>query len=392
MGRSQRLVSSEVKSDVRKCGTRLLGGPCEVTNEKGWSGDSMKVTRWILSVGVVIATFGQANAGQNLTENEKLLAPTVVQASCDVGTSCSNVCDGATSCDSGLCGCGAGCDSSGCDGLCGCDDGLLGFGLIKHSERCFNDFISPMTNPVFFEDPRTLSEVRFIFLNHNLPDSLGGNSLQVYAMQVRAAITERLSIIATKDGFIYTQSPVLESGFADINAGLKYNLYRDVCKGRLLSIGSTFEVPTGSNKSLQGNGNGELNLFVSGGTRIGEKAHWISASGLRQPMDTNLENSLFYFSNHLDRQIGSRPLYAFTELNVYNFQTSGTAFPLAVEGGDLFNLGSPNISGNNLVTNAIGLKAKPRANMETGIAYEYNLADREGLLKDRLTLDWIIRY
>ncbi len=356
----------------------------------------MKVTRWILSAGVVIATLGKASAGQTLTENEKLLAPTVVQASCDVGTSCSSVCDGAPGCDSGICGCASGrdasCDNSGCDGLCGCDDGLLGFGLIKHSDKCFNDFISPMTNPVFFEDPRTLSEVRFIFLNHNLPTSLGGNSVQVYAMQVRAAITERLSIIATKDGFIYTQSPVFDSGFADINAGLKYNLYRDVCKGRLLSIGGTFEAPTGSNKALQGNGNGELNLFVSGGTRIGEKAHWISASGLRQPMDTNLENSLFYFSNHLDRQIGDRPLYAFTELNVYNYQASGTAFPLAVEGGDLFNLGSPNISGNNLVTNAVGLKAKPRANMETGIAYEYNLADRQGLMRDRLTVDWIIRY
>lgn len=356
----------------------------------------MKVTRWILSVGVVIATLGQANAGQTLTENEKLLAPTVVQASCDVGTSCSSVCDGVTSCDSGACGCNSGCsvscDSSGCDGLGGCDDGLLGLGLIKHSDKCFNDFISPMTNPVFFEDPRTLSEVRFIFLNHNLPAGLGGNSVQVYAMQVRAAITERLSIIATKDGFIYTQSPVLDSGFADLNAGLKYNLYRDVAKGRILSIGGTFEAPTGSKKSLQGNGNGELNLFVTGGTRIGQQGHWISASGLRQPMDTHLENQLFYFSNHLDRRIGDRPLYAFTELNVYNYQSSGTAFPLSVEGGDLFNLGSPGITGNTLVTNAIGMKAKPRSNMEVGVAYEYNLADRQGLLKDRLTADWIIRY
>jgi hypothetical protein len=143
---------------------------------------------------------------------------------------------------------------------------------------------------------------------------------------------------------------------------------------------------------LQGNGNGELNLFVTGGTRIGEKGHWISASGLRQPMDTNLENQLFYFSNHLDRQIGNRPLYGFTELNVYDYQTSGTAFPLAVQGGDLFNLGSANIAGTTLVTNAIGMKVKPRSNMEVGVAYEYNLVDRQGLLRDRLTADWIIRY
>jgi hypothetical protein len=269
---------------------------------------------------------------------------------------------------------------------------LLGFGLIKHSDKCFNDFISPMTNPVFFEDPRTLSEVRFIFLNHDLPTSLGGNSVQVYAMQVRAALTERLSIIATKDGLIYTQSPILDSGYADIAAGLKYNLYRDVCKGRLLSAGATFEVPTGSNKSLQGNGNGELHLFMTGGTRVGEKSHWISASGIREPMDTSLENRVWYWSNHFDRQLGDRPIYAFTELNWYNYQSSGTAFPLPVEGGDIFNLGSPGITGNDLVTHAIGMKAKPRSNMEVGVAWEYAMTDRQGLLNDRLTADWIIRY
>ncbi len=374
----------------------------------------MKVTRWFMTAGVAIATCSQAVAGANLTENEKLLAPTVVQASCDVScSSCTSDCDDAPSSGcgsggwlSGLLGgrllgsgcdsdCGLGCDSAcgdGCDGLSGCDNGLLGYGLIKHSDSCFNDFISPMTNPVFFEDPRTLSEVRFIFLNHDLPGALGGNSVQVYAMQVRAALTERLSLIATKDGLIYTQSPVLESGYADIAAGLKYNLYRDVCRGRLLSAGFTYEAPTGSNKSLQGNGNGELNLFLSAGARIGSKSHWISTSGMREPMDTSLENRLYYFSNHLDRQLGDRPLYAFTELNWYNYQSSGTAFPLSIEGGDIFNLGSPGITGNDLVTHAIGFKAKPRSNMEVGIAWEYSMTKREGLLDDRLTADWIIRY
>ena len=344
----------------------------------------------------------------------KTVAPTVVQASCDVGcSSCPSACDETPSCGckqggllsgllSGGCdagcdsgcgtGCNTGCDAGGCDGLGGCDDGLLGYGLIKHSDNCFNDFISPMTNPVFFEDPRTLSEVRFIFLNHDLPGALGGNSVQVYAMQVRAALTERLSLIATKDGFIYTQSPILDSGYADIAAGLKYNLYRDVCRGRLLSAGFTYEIPSGSNKSLQGNGNGELNLFVSGGTRIGDKSHWLMTSGMREPMDTSLENRVVYFSNHLDRQLGDRPLYAFTELNWYNYQSSGTGFPLAIEGGDLFNLGSPGITGNDLVTHAVGFKAKPRSNMEVGLAWEYSLTKRDGLMDDRLTADWIIRY
>ncbi len=361
----------------------------------------MDVKKLFLSA-VAVAAFGSADirAGTPYDTRMETIAPTVTQASCcisdcdsagacDSGYACGNSC----SCDSGYgCDGGCACDSSGCDGLGGCEQGLLGYGLIKQSDYCFNDFISPMTNPVFFEDPRTLSEVRFIFLNHELPAALGGNSVQVYAMQVRAALTKRLSLIATKDGLIYTQSPVLDSGYADIAAGLKYNLFRDPAAGRLLSAGMTFEVPSGSNKSLQGNGNGEFNFFVTGGTRIGDKAHWISASGLREPADTTLENRLWYWSNHLDRQVGDRPLYLFTELNWYHYTSNATAFPLAVEGGDLFNLGSPGISGNDLVTNAIGMKARPRKNMEAGIAWEYPISQLEGLMDNRLTADLIVRF
>lgn len=284
------------------------------------------------------------------------------------------------------------CDmAAGCQQSCDSTGGLLGLGILKHSDPCFNDFVSPMTNPVFFEDPRTLSEVRFIFINHELPAAIGGNSVQVYAMQVRAAITDRLSLIATKDGLIYTQSPVLDSGYADVAAGFKYNLYRDAKAGRLLSAGMTYEIPMGSNRSLQGNGNGEFHFFTTAGARIGDKGHWISAMGLREPADTNLENRIWYWSNHLDRQIGDRPLYAFTEINWYNYLSSGNG-PGSIEGGDLFNLGAAGVTGNDLVTQAIGLKARPRCNVEAGLAYEFPLTARRGLLDNRLTADLIFRF
>lgn len=287
------------------------------------------------------------------------------------------------------------CDDS-CDSPSGCssaDDGLLGLGFVKKTSTCFDDFISPMTNPVYFEDPRSLSEVRFIFMNHNLPAGLGGNSVQVYAAQVRARLTERLSFIATKDGLIYTQSPILDSGFVDVAAGLKYNLYSDACAGQLLSAGFTYEIPMGSRKSLQGNGDGELNMFVTGGTRVGERAHWLSTSGLVQALDENASNSFMYWSNHFDYRLATkRPIYLFTELNWFNILSSGNAFSLPLEGGDLFNLGSPNITGNDIVTQGIGMKMKPKRNIETGIAYEFPLTERQGVLEDRLTLDLIIRY
>ncbi len=271
------------------------------------------------------------------------------------------------------------------------NESLFGHGIIRRGERCFDDFISPMTNPVFFEDPRTLTEVRFIFLNHNLPASLSGNSIQVYAAQVRLALTERLSLIATKDGLIYSQSPIIESGFADLSAGLKYNFYRDPVAGRLLSGGVTFEVPLGTERSLQGNGDGEFHFFLTGGTRIGDRSHWLSATGLRQPIDENAENQVWYWSNHYDYRIGNLPLYVFSELNWYHWLSSGDAFG-PVEGLDLFNFGSSGVTGNNIVTRAIGLKATPRRNMEVGVAYEFPMTKRKGILSSRWTADLIVRF
>lgn len=75
-------------------------------------------------------------------------------------------------------------------------------GCIKPSERCFDDFISPMINFVFFEDPRTLTELRPVFASHNVPGAVGGGSIQLYALQFRVALSDRLSLIATKDGYI----------------------------------------------------------------------------------------------------------------------------------------------------------------------------------------------
>lgn len=47
----------------------------------------------------------------------------------------------------------------------------------------FDDFISPVSNPFFFEDPRNLSEVRAMFLQHKVPLAAGCDSFRF--MQAR---------------------------------------------------------------------------------------------------------------------------------------------------------------------------------------------------------------
>ncbi len=249
-----------------------------------------------------------------------------------------------------------------------------------------------MTNPVFFEDPRNVTEARFIFLNHHVPSELTGGNVQLYALQLRASLTDRLSFIATKDGYIVSQSPLLDDGWADVAAGLKYNVIQDCPSQTLLSVGATYEIPMGTSRALQGNGDGEVHLFATGGTELFPHAHYVTGSGFRLPIDHNEESQVWYWSNHIDYEIGDTGLYLLGETNWYHWMRSGNAIMAPFEGGDLFNLGSNDVTNNDIVTGALGIKYKPSRNMELGLAYEIPLTDRRDVLHDRLTFDWIIRY
>ncbi len=260
------------------------------------------------------------------------------------------------------------------------------------SETEFNEFISPMTNPVFFEDPRLMTEARFIFANHRLPSTLGGGEVQLYALQLRARLTENLAFIATKDGFFVSHADIMDDGWADVAAGLKLALWRDEETQTLLSTGFTYELPSGEWKALQGNGDGEFNIFLNGGAELLEGMHWVSATGFRLPADRTQENQVWYWSNHLDQMIGNTGLYLFGETNWYHWMRDADAFALPVGGLDVINLGSVNIAGNDVVSGALGVKYKPADNMEIGVAYEVPLTPRQDILKDRLGVDFIIRY
>lgn len=266
------------------------------------------------------------------------------------------------------------------------------FGLIATSDHDFDCFISPMSNPVYFEDPRTLTEARTIFANHNIPHSLGGGSVQLLAMQLRAALTENLSLIATKDGFFISDSPLLNDGFADVNVGLKYNLFKDYQTQTLLSTGFTYEIPMGSHAALQGQGSGEFNCFLNGGKQLGEYWHVLSAFGVRIPTNTHQQSQSTYWSNHLDRRLGDSGFYLFTEANWYHWMSSGSTFQASVEGLDLFNLGSTNVAGNNIVTGAYGVKYKPHGRLELGVAYEIPYTERRDIIQNRMMVDLILRY
>ncbi len=266
--------------------------------------------------------------------------------------------------------------------------------LFAPSDCRFTDFISPMTNPVYFEDPRNLTEARVIFLNNQIPGAvLGGGPVQLLATQLRAAITERLSVIATKDGYIFAGSNAPDiNGWADVNLGLKYNFYANPVRQELLSVGVRYEMPVGSYHALQGNsGTGQFDMFLTGGAQLGELSHVVSAAGFRLPADPNKQNDQFYWSVHFDRRLRNRPIYGLLEFNWYHWM-SNVASGIPVGGLDLYNFGSSGVAGTDIVTGAFGLKYKPRASVEMGVCWEVPLTIRRDIIDNRITADLILRY
>lgn len=285
-----------------------------------------------------------------------------------------------------------------CCNSCGSNGDRL-FGLFAHSDQEFCEFISPQSNPLFFEDPRTLSEIRFHFVNQWIPGSnvlLQGGEARMVAAQVRVALTERLSIIANKDGYLWVEpdNQLLPSqdGWADVAAGLKYNLIRDPEAKRILSAGFTFEFDNGSHKVFQGFGDGEFHPFVSGGIEFFERAHFLSGTGFRLPTDTVDRSQMWYWSNHLDYRLTDK-LYSVVELNWFHWLQSGQRLPgINFEGGDVFNLGSGDVAGNDIVTLALGGRFNIIDNTEFGVAYEIPITQRKDLLQSRLYVDFIVRF
>jgi hypothetical protein len=276
---------------------------------------------------------------------------------------------------------------------CGCDccDTRL-FGFFRPSDHGFDDFISPMTNPVYFEDPRTLTEARLIFLDQEVPAKLGGGDVKLTALQLRAAITDRLSFIATKDGYITSSNPLVEDGWSDVSAGLKFNVFKNCEDQRIVSVGATYDMPIGSPQSLQGGKGGSFDLFVTSGIEI-NGWHFISTSGIILPSDTNTQSQFSFWSTHFDHRIGCSKLYMLSEFNWYHYLTSGgNTATTGVMGGDLFNLGSAGIAGRDFVTGAFGLKYKPNQHVEMGVDWELPLSSNHDLMTNRLTADFIIRF
>lgn len=262
------------------------------------------------------------------------------------------------------------------------------------SDHEFDEFISPVTNPVWFEDPRSLTQLRGVFISQQFPNDsiLGRGDVQVYGLQAWLALNERFSIVAPKDGYVTLQPEGAphQDGWADIATGFKYVVVRDPCAQFLLSTGLIYEWSNGSSDVFQGNGDGVFNFFLSTAKGWGN-THFMSTAGWHLPADRSAESESLFLSLHLDQKLTEK-FYGLVEMNAIQYVRSGKVLPVGFEGGDLINLGATNVAGNSTVTAAIGGAYKFSESLIFSGAWEFPISNREDLLSDRVTATLTLRY
>jgi hypothetical protein len=285
-------------------------------------------------------------------------------------------------------------------GVGGCDG--------KHcfeSDHAFDGFISPVSNPFLFEDPRSLTEVRPIFLFQSTPHRnwiFQGGDVEFFGLQARVALCDRFSIVMNKLGLIWMEPHNHEAGFNDhvgiseINIGPKYTFLRNDSTRTLGAVGLNFEIPAGPKKVFQETGDLTLAPYLSMAQNFGRTSYGsfnaMGTLGYNFRTD-NQRTESFYTSLHLDFDIvEAHRYYPLIELNYFHYTRSGQATALDFEGRDLFNFGSRGVAGMNEVSMAVGFRYKYTEHLQTGLAAEFPLTGGKDLLDFRLTLDFIFRY
>jgi hypothetical protein len=256
------------------------------------------------------------------------------------------------------------------------------------------DTISPVTNAIYFEDAVIHSEIHPVFGYQNIADDLTGvgGDLQFYGIQLRYAVTDRFAVLATKGGYMYVDPDIGEEleGWGDLGVGFKYALIDDQENQFILTPGVTFEFASGTEEIFQGFGDGVFNLFTSAEKGFG-KFHVLANAGLLLPIDDDAKSTIFHYHLQFDYHV-CKWFIPFVVANGYTVVKEGNAIPFTSEGYDLVNFGSSGAEGVTQVTVGGGFRSRITNNLDFGVAYEKAVTDPAGLLDDRITVDFVIRF
>lgn len=189
----------------------------------------------------------------------------------------------------------------------------------------FSNFIGFMSNPLQNIDPRSLTQVWPIFQS-TWTTQLGpipSADFQVYGAGLNLALTERLSIGMNQGGFaaIHTDpanprrrageriaarrdlGDDSRTGFLNLGGFAQYTLIANAESQTLFTVGTRFEVPSGSTEVFNGKGPAYLSPYVTAGQGLGN-FHLLATAGYEFPLRTGSGlTRTYYLNGHLDYQL-----------------------------------------------------------------------------------------
>ena len=262
-------------------------------------------------------------------------------------------------------------------------------------------FVHPITSPYYHENSFITTDIRVWYLNHNFDGganpALGdiGGTATVAAVQARLALTDRLQLVAYKDGYVwFNDSVVNDEGWNDIAAGLKYNFYRDIESQFYMSGGFGYEFGWGDNAVLQSDD--ELRVWFSADKgydelHLGAVFNYFYPTGEEETPFGDAERISWHL--HADYYVTDwfSPVI---EVNGYHTIDSSSTAAVPFTGIDVANLGGG--EGQDVISMGIGAEFRVLQEMLKGAsiraAYEFPLTDNLDLYGDRVTVSLVLSF
>lgn len=258
-------------------------------------------------------------------------------------------------------------------------------------------YVPPLVNPLFNETPYITTEARPLHLHYDLPSQFltTGGTIDVTALELRVALTDRLGFIASKDGYVVADFDAVlpdDNGFANISLGFKYAVLSKPKEKAILTVGVEYEPPTGSVETagidLQEGGDGFIDLFVTG-AKAWDKFGLQGSIGYNHAIDGNHDNSMIHYSLHADYELAPG-FFPILELNGFTNVSNGTRTVGDFAGLDLINFGTTDAG--TVVTLAGGARYRLNEHVQFGIGYEAPITDREDIINWKIAFDLVLTY
>jgi hypothetical protein len=280
-------------------------------------------------------------------------------------------------------------------------------------EARYEGFVAPLSMPYVFEEPFVTTGASAWYIYHDFPDKsiTGGGSATVYALQLRLALTDRIALIATQDGYMQFRPDLSlldddEGGWENLMAGIKVALIDMPEERFILSPSLRFQTAQGSEDILAGNGHGIWVPGVSMGWGPGP-VRMLGNVAAFLPIDGEENSSPLYwnFQFAVPLPAGFTPL---VEINGIHYMSEGdgdmpvrlvngaeipidTAFSaLGVhpeEGYDVLNFGSKGVDENDIVSFTVGARMQLMDDVSLGVGWEHPITRRKDLLQNRLYIN-----